>query len=144
MRAFPKHEGFYTIGTVNTYNYENILSQVLQYTVFEGSYCDEEDSTYVILQTHNGCDVRGGYSTPHVFKVLDFDYFCIAQTDIYADCTGCRNYWISYDAGYHMWYDGCSANEKPFSEYTIKDEENNKVLCKDCGSEIVFSVIEGW
>lgn len=52
--------------TVNTYNGEDLLSQVLQYVFFR---CDETD--YVALQIHGGCDVRGGYTEPVVFEVSD-------------------------------------------------------------------------
>lgn len=57
--------GFDAINTINTYNGESLLSQVLQYTVIRGS--DE----YVLLQVHNGCDVRGGYTDAKMFKYND-------------------------------------------------------------------------
>jgi len=143
MKDFVVVNRYHRFGTVNTYNYDNILSQVLQYVIFA-----EDDDIYenprVILQTHNGCDVRGGYSTPHVFIVRDIDYFISAQHDIYAYCKGCDNNWFSDDSGYHMYYHGSTADEKPFSKFTIKDVENNKVYCKDCGSEVVFSVTQDY
>jgi hypothetical protein len=42
--------------TVNTYNYENNLSQILLYTIFKNS----NDDIYCLLQIHGGADVRGG------------------------------------------------------------------------------------
>lgn len=51
----------------NSYNGDSDLDQVIQYQVLcphEGCdwfYCDE---AITFLQTHNGCDVRGGYSKP--------------------------------------------------------------------------------
>ena len=50
--------------TVNTYNGEDLLSQVIQYLYFEMNH-----SSYVLLQIHGGCDVRGGYTAPRVFEV---------------------------------------------------------------------------
>jgi len=53
----------YKIGlTFNTYNYESILSQILQ-----GTYLTIDNTDYVLLQIHNGCDARGGYTTSKLF-----------------------------------------------------------------------------
>tara|TARA_R100001530_G_scaffold133489_1_gene106933 strand:+ start:746 stop:1288 length:543 start_codon:yes stop_codon:yes gene_type:complete len=60
------------IDCVNTYNFENILSEVLQYIIF---YKNKE--YYIILQVHRGCDIRGGYTKPQIFKILDIDSFNI-------------------------------------------------------------------
>lgn len=49
--------------TVNTYNEETDLDQVLQYVGFT---IDGED--LVILSVHGGCDVRGGYTMPRIFS----------------------------------------------------------------------------
>lgn len=46
----------------NTYNGESCLSQVVQ-GVYLGSY--------VLIQVHNGCDVRGGYTDAKLFKLKD-------------------------------------------------------------------------
>ncbi len=56
---------------VNTYNGEDLLSQIIQYLPFE----NEEDSEwYVLLQIHGGCDARGGYTAPKVFRIIDGYY----------------------------------------------------------------------
>ena len=49
--------------TINTYNHDSLLDQVIQYTYFE---LDEQG--YVLLQIHGGCDVRGGYTAPKAFR----------------------------------------------------------------------------
>ena len=61
---FSKQEIF------NTYNFENDLDQVFQGQTFE--YNGEK---YIVIMTHNGCDVRGGYSRPHIFQVDGDDYY---------------------------------------------------------------------
>ncbi|RLF65108.1 MAG: hypothetical protein DRN30_04585, partial [Thermoplasmata archaeon] len=126
--------------TVNTYNYDNILSQVLQYTIFnlKGESEFYEDC-YVIMQTHNGCDVRGGYSTPHVFRVIDWEYFVMAQHEIYAKCSKCGVNWISDDSGYHWYNDNWDTAD--IGNEWLFDSELNKVFHKDCGGEIVFDVL---
>jgi hypothetical protein len=61
MEDFAKHigsAGLYGEGdpiTVNTYNGEDLLSQILQFVYFTYN-CEP----HVLLQTHGGCDVRGG------------------------------------------------------------------------------------
>lgn len=47
----------------NTYNFDNFFSQDFSYIGFaltNGSY-------YVIISSHNGADIRGGYSRPYMF-----------------------------------------------------------------------------
>jgi len=50
----------------NTCNGDSDLSQVLQ-----GAWLDMDGDTYLLLQIHGGCDVRGGYTDAKLFKVED-------------------------------------------------------------------------
>lgn len=52
--------------TFNTYNGDSDLSQVLQ-----GSWIRLDGEQYLILQVHNGADVRGGYTDARLFKPYD-------------------------------------------------------------------------
>jgi hypothetical protein len=52
--------------TWNTYNGESDLTQVLQ-----GSNLTINDEEYILLQIHNGADVRGGYTDAKLFKLND-------------------------------------------------------------------------
>jgi hypothetical protein len=57
---------------VNSYNNEDALSQTIQYVFFElhdRNYPRSCEDAYVLLQIHNGADVRGGYTAPKVFRV---------------------------------------------------------------------------
>ena len=119
-------------GTFNTYNWENLLSQVLQGIIIENRYTKED---YVILQIHNGCDVRGGYTAPRIFKLIDYDSFFIDMSEIAAGCECTAMY--SDDNGYH-WYD-VDTGEEGIPEYWEIDKENNKIICKKCGKEVNFS-----
>ena len=66
----------------NTYNGESDLNQVFQYTVLSNKiewYYDE--NALVLLETHNGADVRGGYSDYVVCRAVNeltnlFDVTC--------------------------------------------------------------------
>ena len=74
----------------NTYNGEDLLSQVLQYhyaTITEGPDCEQAETetiqsllaseidgrAFVLLAIHGGCDVRGGYTRPRFFWITDDD-----------------------------------------------------------------------
>lgn len=100
---------------VNTYNHESLLSQTLQYVLF--TY---DDTTYVLLQIHGGCDVRGGYTAPKVFRLVDdgSNILCDGDGSIY--CVGERSthedeHCWSTDDGYHFYWGG---------DWTRKDVED--------------------
>ncbi len=119
--------------TVNTYNGEDLLSQVIQYTYFE---CDGEP--YVLLSIHGGCDVRGGYTCPRVFTVDNegTDIMDNAHASIWCDgepadgqltLSGEPIYhephnWRTDDSC-HWYYDGCSAG--------VRLEDYPRVLLPD-------------
>lgn len=75
-----------------TYNDENNLSQDFVYNIM---------GNYVFIQTHNGCDARGGFSFPHLFSqkeewgILDYSRYTI-----YCDGDGEESHWWDYDGGY--------------------------------------------
>jgi len=97
--------GFDAINTINTYNGESLLSQVLQYTVIRGS--DE----YVLLQVHNGCDVRGGYTDAKMFKYTDMDCFV---------------------GGEVVYPDGTVVEVDTFeNDYCITDSDGNEIVYED-------------
>jgi hypothetical protein len=77
---FIEYIGATATASVNTYNYDSALSQVLQYQCFE--FNGEE---YVALQIHQGADVRGGYTRPVIFAVA-FEELVYESARIY--CTG--------------------------------------------------------
>jgi|9_EtaG_2_1085328.scaffolds.fasta_scaffold01982_5 hypothetical protein len=47
----------------NTYNEDSDLSQILQ-----GAWVELDGEQYLLLQIHNGCDARGGYTDAKLFK----------------------------------------------------------------------------
>lgn len=63
----------------NTYNYDCSLSQTLQGHLL--------DNDYIILQIHQGCDVRGGYTDGKLFKLRDGCYL-EATPHVYGDIDG--------------------------------------------------------
>jgi hypothetical protein len=113
MQEFAKHHGSEPM-TVNTYNGEDLVSQILQYV----TWYDREDYTeYVALQVHGGCDARGGYSVPVVYRVTD-GLFDNAHARIF--CKTCRAEWDS-DEGYY-WRPGDYVELPERDEPTLFDQ----------------------
>lgn len=123
---------YITFKKENTYNYQNFLSQGILYEFFavteDGTKhankilngLDKEfvatnieendkiysDPMYVILSLHNGCDVRGGYTNPRVFKITTYDgaigfYSTMESANI--KCEKC-DFFMMYDGGWMIEY----------------------------------------
>lgn len=73
----------------NTYNGEDLLSQVMQYW-----YVEEFDDPMVILRIHGGCDIRGGYTSPRIF-------YCTEEYSIMENARA--SLWCT-DNHEHSWY----------------------------------------
>ena len=69
-------QGFKFHQSWNTYNHESSLSQVLQGTSLQ----DAAGEHYVLIQLHQGCDVRGGYTDARLFKLIGE---CMGGEDVY-------------------------------------------------------------
>lgn len=81
MEEFPDSMGWRKLFTENSYNRESLLSQVIQYAVY-----DTGSELLVALQIHGGADVRGGYTRPRIFSI-DSEYDLVMEwAAIY--CTG--------------------------------------------------------
>jgi len=67
-RGFSGPEGTGPM-VVNTYNGEDYLTQTLQYIECQ----DDDGNVLVVLTIHGGADVRGGYTSPRVFRPTSYD-----------------------------------------------------------------------
>lgn len=72
----------------NSYNGESNLSQTIQGANINiaGSESNFEYPKYVLLQIHQGCDVRGGYTDAKLFKI-DVEYFT-SNPNVYGNIDG--------------------------------------------------------
>lgn len=139
--------------TINTYNGESLLSQVIQFTLFRVDHTD-----YVLLQVHGGCDVRGGYTRPRVFEVEGDTMFDQARGSIY--CTGdrdaCGAYWDTDDANHWYREGACGAGAGMQLEKFDRTEEkkgetretgklhvleDGSGLCPYCGSKLAADLL---
>ena len=82
-QKFLESLGVTELNAFNTYNGESDLSQVLQ-----GAYFQVNDIDYVILQIHNGCDVRGGYTDAKIFVLNEWNDGYLKREAIYGDIDG--------------------------------------------------------
>lgn len=83
-----------TIGdTWNSYNSESNLSQTVQGANVSSDSSNMEFPEYILLQIHQGADVRGGYTDAKLFKVA-IDYFT-TNPNVYGDIDGIQvsNMW---------------------------------------------------
>lgn len=115
-------------GTVdNTYNWDCNLERTIQYGFFE--YRDE---SYISLQIHNGCDVRGGYTIPVVFHYDgDIDYWrdMISFVCVYVKI---GSEWSTIDSfdGYELsWVEGIDESyPKEFDECSSLEDVFEKII----------------
>ena len=124
--------------TWNTYNGEDLLSRVLQGVTFTTEDADGWDTVYAIVQTHNGADVRGGYTRPRVFRVTGVDmpeYFPYDHADVTIGCRECQ-WGCDYRGGYVTDRDGypleVTANYTPWA---VNDDGDP--VCPSCGAGVV-------
>lgn len=123
---------------VNTYNEETILGQVLQYVPFCLDVNDNPEPSdsphrmeFILLQIHNGCDVRGGYTAPVVFEMDDWgaDYWYTKMRDVYVLCNNGSCGWYSDDSGHHYYENDSDVHDYENVEY---DPDLDIVYCKSC------------
>lgn len=113
---------------VNSYNFETTIDGVFQAMWLELVDGDED---VIVLQTHNGADVRGGYSKPAVFRFRDDDWwaFLSGLSDAYLFCDSCDNrWWTDYSGGWE-------SDETKFEPFTNWNEEKMSYTC-ECGGMI--------
>ena len=79
-------------GTCNSYNCKSLLSQTIQFV-----HMNINRENYIVLQIHNGYDVRGGYTKPRVFTEYEEDgIFDFNKATVY--CNNCHAIWYIEDA----------------------------------------------
>lgn len=100
-----------TIGnTWNSYNGESNLSQALQganVTENDDHTSTDEWPTYILLQIHQGCDVRGGYTNAKLFKISSDSGYFDTNPVVYGDIDG-----VQVESGY-TGYSLTDENGKP-------------------------------
>jgi len=112
---FVKELNFEIGRTFNSYNGESALSQVIQ-----GTWISLGDRQYLILQIHQGCDVRGGYTDARLFYVPEYENGAFLE-DVYGTVTRKDGQVVQVD----NMYNGYSLTDEDGVE--IKITESDKV-----------------
>ena len=110
-----KVRGLYGDGepfTENSYNHECNLSQTIQFGYAEIEEDGGLSETYIFLQVHGGCDVRGGYTDVKVFTSTN-DSGILSFADGYIGCEKGHS-WYTDDNSH--WY----VNSYPVPTYTLE------------------------
>ena len=123
--------GWEAYGPWNSYNWENYLSQVIQGITL---YSPKEEP-YVILQIHNGCDVRGGYTKPRIFKIADEVAFFGCQDGIIAHCK-CT----SLSLGLDNW--DIPEYWKVVPKHKNAESWEYKLKCSECRRDVQYKLPE--
>ena len=122
--------------TWNTYNGEDSLSQVLQGVSFTRNDCE----TVCLIQIHQGCDVRGGYTKPRAFRpTVDMaDCFPYDHNSYELECPTDREHSLSYLGEYIGWH-GSSIDA---DEYPTYERDTRTANCVKCGSPFIVHAPE--
>jgi len=108
----------------NTCNSDNWFSQQFQYNIF--TYKDED---IVAIQIHCGCDLRGGYTRPHFFRLVDEDHFTSWDLNFFNPETDEDLYWD----GIEEKLDSDEFIRVGNGIYIPEEETNNMIpLCSYC------------
>lgn len=125
------------VETFNSYNYDTLLDETIQWV----EYMDEYGDYIILLQYHGGADVRGGYTKPRVFRVLD-DRFGNFDAELF--CTN-SNRATTLDGrdvavcGIQVYTHGTDMEVFTDGDYLSGDiqfavSDDGVVLCPKCGS----------
>lgn len=86
-----------------TYNFDNLLSQDILYTYFSF-----DGEPFALIQSHNGCDARGGFSPVYCFSLYDDGCHFLMVSDCSMVSDDGEHNWYT-DDGYHWYEDGSTA-----------------------------------
>ena len=120
-QEFTANEGY------NTYNMDNLLDVDFQWFEIDGYL---EDKQFVVIRTHNGCDARGGYSTPVWFEYKDHDR---DDSNLHSVDTGYM-YCSANDEHRFETYDAYnwSNSDTGTGKVDIEEDANGNLLCPLC------------
>lgn len=127
------------IGTkvCNTYGSENVMTQDYQSIFFEYNFDD-----YIAISIHNGCDIRGGYTDTHIFKVEYIDEFLISHNEACVECECGENCYRYMES--HYYYDANTGNDigdKEVYKHTYIDNEGY-LRCNECDGYLMSFAVE--
>lgn len=162
----PDYDGWsddYLDGVYNSYNGDESLSQTIQFVI----YTDPQRGTYVALQVHGGCDVRGGYTRPVIYSIdgdaasmLDWDaieLYCPGpvppqQEALALDVPDPEPHALDIRDGEVVTYGGEFArmgdlwprDEDDNETWIVQQEDGYHIRCPYCGGVMQAHTQQGW
>jgi len=156
VKELVKTQGAEDHGEHNSYNHESALDQVIQFNEFEIS-----GDLFVLLQLHNGCDMRGGHTMPIAFRIdepgdlnlsADATIACTRRDDPnqkrWIEDSDIQHLWRTDDC-YHWRWDGANGSQggkldlenftittEKYQQYAIFVDEVGVGHCPLCGSPL--------
>ena len=124
---FCKERGIEVHNVENTYNGMYVIDGVMQVYQLE----DADGWTHTAVMTHNGCDVRGGYSQARIFNGVWEEVVNVSDGTIF--CDTCDNRWYTDDA--YRWYNDEAPTYKGVTLGELFDEEEQCYKCT-CGGKL--------
>ena len=116
--------GYSIISEGLTYNYENVLDGDFQW-YYVDTHGNNAFGEIMIIQTHNGCDIRGGYSTPVLFGIDDISDV-LDINDVAMQCTADNMHVVENSRG--QW------TEQHTSEIVPVIEKDGLLYCPTCNA----------
>lgn len=131
IARFIEETGAREMMSDNSYNHDSALSQVIQWTAFE-----LDGTSYIALQIHQGCDVRGGYTRPYIFQGY-WEELCSEWGSV--SCTGEETHHYDWSNGEWLFEDG--SYDERFSPYHMKENARKVgiteyIPCAECGAPL--------
>ena len=107
----------FNVRAINTYNYETPLDNILQWIEYPGP----GGARWLILQVHNGCDARSGYTVPRIFQLG-----MSIGPEVVVRASDGEHKWATHNGGYT--WDTKDRSIKSLDEMTVVDE--NTIIAK--------------
>jgi hypothetical protein len=133
LQDYCEFMGHTAVRSGNSYNYESVLDGVFQWFEIDDA---TEDTQWAVVQTHNGCDMRGGYSKP-VFFLYKENYR--EDSELTQFCNG--HLYCEKDSSEHSYetYNGCTWYETEYGvgEVELARDENGDLRCPRCNGRLL-------
>lgn len=120
--------------TWNTYNGDCYLSQTVQGVSFRD---DKRGETYALIQIHGGCDVRGGYTKPRIFRIVvdNAECFPYDHASFSVECSVDNEHSLTCDGGHAYNAEGITAEDNEMPKWS---DDHNENRCGTCGAPLIY------
>jgi hypothetical protein len=115
--------GFKIGRTFNSYNGDSALSQVIQ-----GTWLTMNERDYLLLQIHQGADVRGGYTDAKLFYCPEYQNGALSE-DVHGTVTRANGDSVQVSNIYDGW--NITEDESPYAKIKMGKGDNIELFLSD-------------